>query len=45
MKQVEFLQYWNQQATFCPSLQCLIGQIQVHDPTLVIATNQTPDHT
>ena len=28
-----------------PSVQCLIDQIQVQAPTLVVATDQMPDHT
>ena len=45
MKLVEFFQHWNQQATSCPSLQCLIGQTQVQKPILVVATEQIPDYT
>ena len=45
MKQAEFFQHWNQQATSCPSLQCLFGQLQVQKPTLVVVKNQMPDHT
>ena len=44
-KQVEFFQYWNQQATFWPSPKCLVDQIQVQKPTLLAATDQMPDHT
>ena len=44
MKPVDFLQHWNQQATFCPSPQCLVDQSQVQKPILVVATDQMPDH-
>ena len=37
-------QYWSQQATSCPSARCLAGQIEVHKPILVVATDQMPDH-
>ena len=33
------------QANSCPSQQCMIRQIQVQKPTLVIATNQMPFYT
>ena len=39
-KQVEFFQLWNQHATCCTSPQCLVAQIHVQRPTLVVATNQ-----
>ena len=35
----------NQQATSCPSTECLVGQIQVRRSSLVVATNQMSDHT
>ena len=38
-------QNWNQQATFCPSPQCLIDQIKGQKPILVVATDKMPDHT
>ena len=41
----EFFQHWNQQATSYPSPQCLVDQIQVQKPILVVTTDQTPDHT
>ena len=44
MKLNEFFQYWNQQATSCPSQQSLVDQIQVQKPVLVIVTGQMPDH-
>ena len=34
-----------QQATSCPNPQCLIDQIQVQKPILVVGTNQMPNHT
>ena len=37
-------QQGNQQATTCPSPQCLIDQIQVQKPILVVATDQMPNH-
>ena len=43
-KQAEFFQHLNQQATSCPSLHCLVDQIQFQLPTLVVATYQMPDH-
>ena len=45
MKQVEFFQHWTQQATSYPSPQCLIDQIQIQEPILVVAKDQMPDHT
>ena len=44
MKLTEFFQHRNQQATSCPSPQCLVDQIQVQKPILVVATDQMPDH-
>ena len=44
MKPVDFFQHWNQQATSCPSPQCLIDQNQVEKPIQVVATDQMPDH-
>ena len=35
MKLVDFLQLWNQQATFCHIPDCLVGQIQVQKANLV----------
>ena len=35
----------NQQATSCPSPQCLVNQIQNQKPILVVAPDQMPDHT
>ena len=35
---------WNQQATSCLSPQCLIDQIKVQKPILVVVTDQMPDH-
>ena len=35
-KQVEFFQHWSQQATSCPNLHCLVGQIQIQQPTIVV---------
>ena len=43
MKLVEIFQHWNQQVTSCLSPQCLVGQIQVQKPILVVATDQMPD--
>ena len=40
---VEFFQHGNQQATSCPNPQCLVGQIQVQKPVLVVATDQMAD--
>ena len=45
MKPAEFFQYWNQQATFYPSPQWLLDQIQVQKPIQVVATDQMHDHT
>ena len=45
MKPVEFSQPLNQQASFCPSPQCLVDQIQVQKPIQVVATDQIPVHT
>ena len=45
MKPVDFFQLWNQQAISCSSPQCLVDQIQVKEPILVVATDQIPDHT
>ena len=45
MKQVEFFQYWNQQATSFRDSQCLVDQIQVQKQILVPATDQIPDYT
>ena len=45
MKQVDVFKHWIQQATSCPSLQCLVDLIQVQKPILVVATEQAPDHT
>ena len=45
MKPVKFFQYWNQQATFCSCPQCLVDQIQIQKPILVVATDQMPDQT
>ena len=44
MKQVRFLQYWNQQSTSRSSPQCLFRQIQVQKPTLDFGLNQRLDH-
>ena len=44
MNLVEFFRHGNQQATSCPSLQCLVVQIQVQKPILVVATDEMPDH-
>ena len=41
----DFFQHWNQQATSCPIPQCLVDQIQIQTPILIIATNQMPDYT
>ena len=41
---IGFFQHWNQQDTFCYSLKCLVDQIQVQQPCLVIAPDQMPDH-
>ena len=38
----KFFQHWNQQATSCPSQQCLVDQIQGQKPNLVVA--MMPDH-
>ena len=40
----EFIQHLNQQATSYPSAQCLVDEIQVQKPILVVATDQMPDH-
>ena len=42
---VDFSQHLDQQATSCPSLQCLIDQTQVQKPIQVAAMYQKPDHT
>ena len=39
MKQIEFSQYWNQQATTYPSPQCLVSHILVQRSTLLVVTN------
>ena len=44
MKQVEIFKHWNQQATSCSGPQCLVDQIQVQKPILVVATDQMPHH-
>ena len=44
-KSFEFFQHWNQQATFCPSPQCVMDQIQVQKTILFAATDQIPGHT
>ena len=44
MKLIKFFQYWNQQATSCPSPKSLLGQIQVQKPILFVATDQMYDH-
>ena len=44
MKPAEFSLHWNQQATFYPSSQYLIDQIQVQKPIQVVTTDQMPDH-
>ena len=40
----QFFQDWDQQAISCPSPHCLVDQIQVQEPILVVATDQMPDH-
>ena len=44
MKPFEFFQHLNQQATSCPSPQCLVDQVQVWNPILVVATDQMSNH-
>ena len=44
MKPAKFSQYWNQQATSYPILQCLVDQIHVQKPIQVVATAQIPDY-
>ena len=44
MKPIEFFQQWNQQATSCPNLPCLVDQIQVQKLILVVTTDQMPDY-
>ena len=45
IKTVGFFQHWNQQATSCPTTQCLVDQIQAQKQILVVVTDQMPDHT
>ena len=40
MNQGYFFHHQNQQASYCPSLQCLISQIQVQKPILVVASHR-----
>ena len=39
MKPAQFSQHWNQQATFYPSPQYLVDQIQVQKVIQVVATD------
>ena len=43
-KPAEFFQHGNQQPTYCPSPPCLVDQIQIQKPILIVATDQMPDH-
>ena len=36
IEQVDFFQHLNHQVTFCSSLQCLLGQIQIQNSNLVV---------
>ena len=44
VKQVEFFEIWNQQVSSSPSLQCLVGQIQVQKSTPIVTKNLTLAH-
>ena len=44
-KKLEFFLYCSQQATSSPSPYCLVDQAQIQQPTLVVATEQMPNHT
>ena len=41
----KFLQHWNQQGFFYPSSQCLVEEVKVQQPTLVVVTDHMPNHT